>query len=137
MPSPRFFCFQGIRKLRKTTSFARALVAGLSFIALAACSGEPNANDMKQATLNNPSIKANLTMLLNAQSGLTGQAEQSASAFISEAQFERGACAAASNEPGFVCDYRINMTINGETRRGEWTKARFFQADGWQIDPAR
>lgn len=113
---------------------AQAGCAGLAFAALAACSGEPNAGDMKQAIQNNTKMMTQINMMLRAGSGFGGNTSQTAEELMKNADVEKGSCAPANGSPGFICDFRMNMQRNGQKQSGQWGKARFYNAGGWQIE---
>ncbi|WP_297109161.1 hypothetical protein [uncultured Devosia sp.] len=108
-----------------------ALIAGVA-VTLAACSGEPGGNDMKQAIRNNQMVMAQMQMLAQ-----TGGASVTASQMLDASEVEKGSCMEAQNQPGFVCDFRVNATVGGQRQTGQWSKARFFNADGWQMEQVR
>jgi hypothetical protein len=53
-------------------------------------------------------------------------------------EVEKGSCAEAAGQPGYVCDFKISMTANGRTNQGRWAKGRFFESNGaWQFESGR
>jgi pyridoxal biosynthesis lyase PdxS len=98
-------------------------------MALAACSGEPGAGDMKQAIKNNQMVMSQLQMFAQ-----MGGASMSAAQMLDASEVEKSGCTAAQGQPGFICDFRLNTTVNGQRQPGQWGKARFFNAGGWQME---
>ncbi|WP_417308032.1 hypothetical protein [Devosia sp.] len=99
---------------------------------LSACSGEPGANEIKQALRSNNDLY--LQMLAAAElAGVPANFDQ----ILADSSVEKGGCSQAQGEPGFICDYRLNAVIGGQKQHGQWDKARFFNADGWQMDRVR
>ncbi|HEV7276535.1 MAG TPA: hypothetical protein VGN80_09635 [Devosiaceae bacterium] len=100
------------------------LAAGAAVLVLAACSGEPSGNDIKEAIRNNAAVMMQMRALAQMSGG--GDADE----LINAASVEKGQCTQAQGQPGFVCDFRLNA--GGQT--GPWGKARFFNANGWQLE---
>lgn len=118
--------------MRILQTTARLGLAGFLVTVVSACSGEPGGNDMKQAIRNNQMVMAQMQMLAQ-----MGGVSLSASQMLDASDVEKGQCATAQNQPGFVCDFRVNATVDGQRQMGQWSKARFFNADGWQMEQVR
>ena len=89
---------------------------------------------MKQALKNNQTLMMQLSMAANAGAGFGGTSGMSADEIVNALEFERGDCVEAVGQTGFVCDYRVISSINGKKQEGQWMKARFYNAGGWQIE---
>lgn len=104
-------------------------------LGLAACSGEPSADNMKEATNNNQGFDFLLNMLAGAS-----QPGQNPSARIADikrnAVVEKSGCVEAQGSPGYVCDYRYGRRLpGGEISYSPPIKGRFYKTgDGWAVE---
>jgi hypothetical protein len=92
---------------------------------------------MKQAMGSNESVLLRMSPIMNAAIAVGSASGLSPAQVIDQAEFEKGSCTAAAGEPGFVCDLRISAVLNGQRQTGIWGKARFFNANGWQVEQVR
>ena len=112
---------------------ARAAVLAAALL-LAGCSGEPSVSNIREAMLNDPKARAGFEML----KGLNPNAPSSFEDAVAATLIEKGTCIASTDAPGFICDIRAGMTVNGAKQFGQWGKARFFKVNGtWNMEERR
>ena len=101
---------------------------------LAGCSGEPSTADIKQAMSANSTEQTSFAMLKGLNPALPNTFEE----FVDSLSIEKGECKQVGDAPGYVCDFRAGMNINGAPQFGPWTRARFFKVNGqWNEEVMR
>jgi hypothetical protein len=105
----------------------RALTVPLLLL-LAACSSGPGPADIKQAMGHNGQIMNGLSVAMGLDD--TTSPEE----VIAAVSVEVGSCVPAKASDGYVCDYQVSRTVDGQTMSSSWARARFFRTSpGWQM----
>jgi len=113
---------------------------------LIGCSGEPSESNMLSAVQRNDNIKMQLSFLIgmannfnqSANANKPGSSEELVKNIIESMELEKSACVEASGLPGYVCDFRTQLTVNDKKEWNNPTKGRFFKAgDGWNYEEVK
>lgn len=114
------------------------LALSLLFV-LTACSGEPSESNMAEAVGNN--IKNEIAQAKQMAAAFMGQ--KAADEMTKDAQFngfesfEKLGCKEVGTSPGYNCDFKFSVTVQGQ-KREEQASGRFVNADnGWTVELAR
>jgi len=114
------------------TLLAAALAVFLLFTA--GCSGEPSEADIR-AAFEKDITKSSESLNKTAQ--MFGGAGKAFTDMLGKAEIhsvKKISCVQATNEPGYVCDVEVDMTVPLTGRKKDMTQARFVKGpDGWVV----
>lgn len=114
--------------MARRSKFLACLLTGHLALALSGCSGEPDESEMRDAMGKHPQFQL---LLLAISKGKEDQVPQT----LAKSKIEKFSCVAAKEAPGYVCDFRWGLPVNGTVEYGAPQKRRFFKgAGGWMMD---